>query len=99
LSKTTLIIVLPKLILDTYLGAIASEIPSSPPVTNIVSEAPNETKNSSTLITLFELPILLPSINFQSFKHNRNSEVKTTTNQVTRFSAAKHKLDNKTDKP
>jgi hypothetical protein len=57
-------VVLPKSILDIYLGIIILEIPSFLPVTNIVSKAPNKTKNSSILITLFELLILPPSINF-----------------------------------
>jgi hypothetical protein len=99
LSKTTLIVVLPKSILDIYPGAAALVTPSSLPATNIISEAPNKTKNLSTPIILFELPILSPSVNFQLFKRNRDSEIKITTNRVTRFSAAKYKLNNKADKP
>jgi hypothetical protein len=99
LSKTTLIVILLKLVLDTYPGAIISETPSSLLVTNTISEAPNETKNSSISTTPFELLILPPSINFQLFKRDRNNEIKTTTDRVTRSSAAKHKLDNETNKP
>jgi hypothetical protein len=99
LSKTTLIIVLPKLVLDTYLGAAALETPSFLPVTNTISETPNKTKNSSMLITLFELPILPPSVNFQLFKRDKDSKIKTITDRVIYSSAAKHKLDNKTNKP
>jgi hypothetical protein len=75
------------------------ETPSSLLITNIISEALNKTKNSSMSIILFELLILPPSINFQLFKRNKDSEIKTTTNRVMRFSTAKHKLDNKTNKP
>jgi hypothetical protein len=75
------------------------ETPSFLPAINIVSETPNKTKNSSISTILFELPILSPSINFQSFKRDRNSEIKTITNRVTRFLAVKHKLDDKTNKP
>jgi hypothetical protein len=64
LSKTTLIIVLLKSIPDTYPGAIVSEILNSLPVINIISKTPNKTKNSSISTTLFELPILPPSVNF-----------------------------------
>jgi hypothetical protein len=39
-------------------------IPSSLLAINIVSETPNKTKNSSMLITLFELFTLPPKINF-----------------------------------
>jgi hypothetical protein len=99
LSKTTLIIILLKLVLDTYPRTIVLETPSSLPATNIISEAPNKTKNSSISITPFELPILPPIVNFQLFKYNRNSEIKTTTDRVTRFSAAKHKLDDKANEP
>jgi hypothetical protein len=99
LSKTILIVVLPKSILDIYLGTIVLAIPSSLLVTTIVSEAPNKTKNLSTPITLFELLILPPSINFQLFKRDRNSEIKTTIDRVTCSSAAKHKLNDKTNKP
>jgi hypothetical protein len=49
--------------------------------------------------TLFELLILPPSINFQLFKYNKNSEIKTITNRVIYFLAAKYKLDDKTNKP
>jgi hypothetical protein len=64
LSKTILIVVLLKSILDTYPGAIVSAIPSSLLATNIISETLNKTKNSSIPIILFELPILPLSINF-----------------------------------
>jgi hypothetical protein len=64
LSKTTLIIVFLKSILDIYLGTIISETPSSLLVTNIISETPNKTKNSSISITPFELPILPLNVNF-----------------------------------
>jgi hypothetical protein len=64
LSKTILIIVFLKLILDIYPGAIPLIILSFLLVTNIISKAPNKTKNSSIPITLFELPILLLSSNF-----------------------------------
>jgi hypothetical protein len=88
-----------KLILDIYLGTIVLVIPSSLLITNIISETPNKTKNSSISTTLFELPTLPPSVNFQLFKRDRNSEIKTTINRVTCFLAAKHKFDNKTNKP
>jgi hypothetical protein len=74
-------------------------IPSFLLVTNIVSEALNKTKNSSIPIILFELPILLLNINFQLFKRDKNSEIKTITNRVICSSAAKYKLDDKADKP
>jgi hypothetical protein len=64
LSKTTLIIVFLKSILDIYLGTIISETPSSLLVTNIISKTPNKTKNSSISITPFELPILPLNVNF-----------------------------------
>jgi hypothetical protein len=99
LSKTTLIVVLPKSIPDTYLETIMLETPSSLLAINTISETPNKTKNSSMSTTPFELPILPPSVNFQLFKRDKNSEVKTTTNRVTCFSAAKYKLDDKTNKP
>jgi hypothetical protein len=99
LSKTILIIVLLKSILNIYPGVIVLVIPSFLPVINIISKALNKTKNSSTPITLFELPILPPSINFQLFKYNRNNKIKTIINRIICSSAAKHKLDDKTDKP
>jgi hypothetical protein len=99
LSKTILIVVFPKSIPDTYPGTIVLVTPSSLLITNIISETPNETKNSSTPIILFELPILLPSVNFQSFKRDKDNEIKTTIDRVICFLAAKHKLDNKTNKP
>jgi hypothetical protein len=99
LSKTTLIVVLPKSVPDTYPGATASEILNSLPATNIISEAPNKTKNSSTSITPFEPPTPPPSVNFQSFKRDKDSEVKTITNRVICSLAAKHKLDYKADEP
>jgi hypothetical protein len=99
LSKTILIVVLPKSIPDTYPGVIALAIPSFPPVITIVSETPNKTKNSSTPITPFELPILPPSVNFQSFKHDKNNKIKTIIDRVIYSLVAKHKLDNKTDEP
>jgi hypothetical protein len=64
LSKTILIIILPKSIQDIYLGTIMLIIPSFLLIINIISETPNETKNSSISIILFELLILPPSINF-----------------------------------
>jgi hypothetical protein len=72
-------------------------IPSSLLVTNTISKTPNKTKNSSMSIILFELFILFPSINFQLFKCNKNSKIKITTNRVIYSSAAKYKLDDKTD--
>jgi hypothetical protein len=99
LSKTILIVILLKLLLDIYPGTIVSATPSFLPATNTISETPNETKNSSISTTLFEPPILPPSINFQLFKYDKNNEIKTTTNRVIYSSAAKHKLDNKTNKP
>jgi hypothetical protein len=50
------------------------------------------------LITLLELPTPPPSVNFQLFKCNKNNKIKTTIDRVTRFLAAKYKLDDKTDK-
>jgi hypothetical protein len=99
LSKTILIIILLKLVLDIYLGIIALTIPSFLLITNIISKTPNKTKNSSISIILFELPILPPSINFQSFKNNRDSEIKTIINRIIYSLVTKHKLNDKTNKP
>jgi hypothetical protein len=64
LSKTILIIILPKLILDNYPGVIILLIPSSFLVLNTPTNITNRTKDSMILIILIELFILSPSITF-----------------------------------